>query len=598
MKRFTLLLVMVAVLISTTAHAGWTKTYGGAGGEWGNSVQETTDGGYIIVGTDFAGTGREYDLWLLKTNSEGDTLWTRTYGKADWINDFGGCVRETSDGGYIILGSTQNSRTLPPDLWLIKTDEMGDTLWTQTHGGVFQDWGGGVQETGDGGYIIVGYTDLDPYNPVYHGDLWLVKTDALGDTLWTRTYGGDLTDVGDWVQETSDGGYIITGFTASFSEEQGPRQLWLLKTDKYGDTLWTRRYGAGNQLDEEGYCVRETSGGGYIISGSIGYNIWLLKTDEDGDTLWTRTYGRNFWDEGRRVEETKDGGYIVVGWSWFYVRGENDVWLLKTDENGDTLWTQLYGGGGEDFGYELDQTSDGGYIIVGSTESFGGGSRDLWLIKTDSLGNMPLEISCSKIIVPKEGADIDSMIPHAHFTNLSTKNYPKPFYCHCKITDFSFHSEVYHDSVLIQKGLNPWETVEKIEYTGVKFAEWKAEGISDYEAVFYATSAGEDSLPSRPRSVTFRCTSVREQPVAEPAADWEVVSSIGPQIILRYADQPQGFHASVFNAAGQKVGEMHSASPSGTITWPVTHHDFSPGVYFFRLESGAAHKTQKVILIR
>jgi len=209
-----------------------------------------------------------------------------------------------------------------------------------------------------------------------------------------------------------------------------------------------------------------------------------------------------------------------------------------------------------------------------------------------------LEISCTEIVTPEEGENIYRMIPHAYFTNLSTEDYPNPFYCHCEITDLSSHNEVYHDSVLIQEGLDAWEAVEGSTYWGVKFAEWTAEAISEYEAVFYATSAGEDSLPSRPRSVTFRCTSVREQPVVEPAADWEVVTSIGPQIALRYFGRPEGFRALVFDATGRKVDEVHATGASGTITWPVTHHDFSPGVYFFKLEGGAAHKTQKVILIR
>jgi len=193
----------------------WLKTYGvkGNGEDHGKVVVQTSDGGYVIVGC----TGSEpshggYDVWLIKTDANGDTLWTRTYGGTSY--DYGYSVIQTSDGGYMIVGSTSSFGTGGYDVWLIKTDANGDTLWTRVIGySGGRDEGWAVQQTSDGGYIIVGYTSSFGSGGY---DVWLIKTDANGDTLWMRTYGGTNDDYGRWVQQTSDGGYIIVGYTSSF----------------------------------------------------------------------------------------------------------------------------------------------------------------------------------------------------------------------------------------------------------------------------------------------------------------------------------------------------------------------------------------------
>jgi hypothetical protein len=386
MKRLTAILGIFTLLLFSLSYAQqtWTRTYGGPGDDVGYSVQQTSDGGYIIAGfTDSFGAGSA-DVYLIKTNASGDTLWTKTYGGTTF--EVGQSVQQTLDGGYIITGYTYSFGGSDYDVYLIKTNASGDTLWTRTYGGADFDGGWSVQQTSDGGYIVAGSTGSFGAG---NSDVYLVKTNASGDTLWTRTYGGTNSDGGYSVNLTSDSGYIITGYTFSFGDSV---QVYLIKTNTLGDTLWTRTYG-GTAWDE-GWSVQQTSDGGYIVAGgteSFGagsYDVYLIKTNASGDTLWTRTYGGAGRDGGYSVQQTSDGGYIIAGYTLSFGVGGGDVYLIKTNASGDTLWTRTYGGTGSDEGYSVQQTSDGGYIIGGLTGSFGAGASDVYLIKTDGNGNV------------------------------------------------------------------------------------------------------------------------------------------------------------------------------------------------------------------
>jgi hypothetical protein len=350
----------------------WSKTYDGM------SVQQTSDGGYIILG------GSSSDLLLIKTDDQGNKIWDRTFGgeesvSSDWS------VQQTLDSGYIITCNTwvYLDEGLM-DLLLIKTDDQGNKIWDRTFGGEEFDEGESVQQTPDGGYIITGWTRSFGAGS---SDLWLIKTDEQGTRLWDRTFGGEESDSGGSVQQTSDGGYIITGLTGSFGA--GSSDLWLIKTDGQGKKLWERTFGGADW--DEGYSVQQTLDGGYIITGSTasfgaGYgDLWLIKTDVQGKKLWERTFGGAEDDEGKSVQQTPDGGYIIMGSTESFGEGSGDLWLIKTDEQGNKIWDRTFGGEEYDWGKSVQQTPDGGYIITGGTSSFG---DDLWLIKTDAEGNV------------------------------------------------------------------------------------------------------------------------------------------------------------------------------------------------------------------
>ena len=322
---FTLLIVY-STAFAQPPDTLWTRTFGGGGVDKGNGFTQASDGGFVITGsTTSYGIGAS-DVYLIKTDSNGNYQWQRTYGSMN--SDEGYCVNQTSDGGYIIVGNAHFQSN--NDVYLIKTDILGDTAWTKTYGWtIYNSYGYEVRQTSDGGYIIVGATNQFG---VGNFDVYLIKTNELGDTTWTRTFGGNEHDYGYSVYQTSDGGYIISGNTYSYGA--GNSDVYIIKTDSNGDTVWTTTFGGTD--NDGGNCVIQSAGGEFVIAGGSAsgvvhnYQVYLIKIDANGDSLWTRKYGGDQGEGGNDIFETSDGGYIVTGNTYSYGAGEEDVYIIKT----------------------------------------------------------------------------------------------------------------------------------------------------------------------------------------------------------------------------------------------------------------------------
>jgi hypothetical protein len=362
----------------------FSATFGGFRNDYGNSVQQTSDSGYIIAGSTIpVGATHEY-VWLFKTDASGKKLWDRIYGGAGSAE--GHSVQQTIDGGYIVAGHYTYRDSRREDVWLIKTDSSGNKLWDMTFGGIGDDEACSVQQTLDGGFVVAGQTISSGAGEY---DVWLIKTDASGNRLWDRTFGGAEFDLGRCVQQTSDGGYVVAGFTFSFGA--GSADVWLIKTDSMGERIWDKTYGDTNS--DYGYSAQQTTDGGYIVAGSTdperGFSaVWLIKTDALGNKVWEKTLQRSGEDVGRSVRQTSDGGYVITGVTLSdYPDLRRRVWLVKTDSSGNEIWDKTFDAADGGEGSSVAQTLDGGYIITGFVVPNRARGSDVLLIKTDADGN-------------------------------------------------------------------------------------------------------------------------------------------------------------------------------------------------------------------
>jgi predicted secreted protein len=379
MATVSALLVCAGTTCAQPPDTLWARTFGGTNIDVAYDARQATDGGFIATGyTRSQGSGG-HDVWLLKTDPDGHEEWDRAFGGGD--DDEGQAVCQTGDGGYVAAGFTESSGAGGKDVWLVKADASGDELWTRVFGGAHDEEAYAVQETVDGGLIVAGATSS--YGAGGR-DVWLIKTDDSGMPIWTRTLGGFGSD-GAWsVSLTADSGFVLAGWTFS----SGPGFLgnaWLVKTDSLGTIEWDRTFGGADA--DRGYAVRQTTDGGYVMAGYTGssgaglYDLYLVKTDDQGTLEWSQAFGGSGRDYGRGVVQTADGGYLAAGYTLSYGAGGDDVWLVRTAADGTFRWQTTYGGSASDVGYSLAHTTDGGFLVAGHTLSFGAGLHDAWLIR-------------------------------------------------------------------------------------------------------------------------------------------------------------------------------------------------------------------------
>lgn len=307
------------------------------------------------------------------------------------LEDVAFAVAATADNGTVIGGYTRSFGSGDRDSFIVKLDSTGAPLWKFTYGAAGDEDVQSIKATNDGGLIVAGYTTSFGAGQY---DMWIMKLSSDGAIQWQKTYGGPLTEYAKSIEQTTDGGYIVAGYTASFGE--GAHDIWVLRLKVDGSIVWQKTYGSTGL--ENTYAVRQTTDGGFIIAGqankfnldpSSGYQYAvLLKLDANGAVTWQYAYGGNGITYVYAIENTTEGGYIFAAYSDAFGDGDQDVWIVKLDTDGSILWQKTYGGTGDDRAFSISRTRDNGYIIAGDTDSFGAGGLDEWIFKIDGQGEI------------------------------------------------------------------------------------------------------------------------------------------------------------------------------------------------------------------
>ena len=432
MKYFNflfLLLLLPVVAKSQNSTIQWQKSFGGGFEESARSVVQTPDGGYIVAGKSKSYEGDltvnygNFDFWIVKINAMGILQWQKSYGGSG--EDEATSIRNTSDGGYIVAGFTFSSdgnitvNKGAADYWIVKLNANGDVEWQKTYGGPGNDRANAIKQTPDGGYVVAGFSNSvsgDITNS--HGnnmDYWILKLNSTGNIQWQKSIGGLSDDKAYDIDLTSDGGYIVTGDTSSSSSgdrsgnTQGGADVWVVKLSSAGNIVWEKAFG-GSAADLS-FSVKQTKDGGYIVAGDTksqngdiifnngGNDYWIIKLNSAGNLEWQKTLGGGAYDRAQSIIQLSDGNYMAVGYSPSSdgdVIGNNgavDYWLVKLNQNGDFIWQKCLGGSGSEFPYSLIQSSDGGVVIAGESDTNNNsgdvtgnhGFRDFWVVKLNSV---------------------------------------------------------------------------------------------------------------------------------------------------------------------------------------------------------------------
>lgn len=391
--KFGILAIAIACMpVIVTGQITFEKVIPSLYDQDGLDVLPTSDGGYMVVGFTTNDVFNDMDVIIYKTNSNGVVQWTKTYGGA--LPDFANCILKASDGNYFVIGYSQSFGGGDYDTYLLKINSSGDTLWTKTYGSYGNDQGKEIVKTADGNYIMVGYTNglaTSNYNA------YLTKINIDGDVIWSKQYGGGAFEAGSSVKQCADGGFIMLGQTYSYGS--GDSDAYAVKTNSSGDTLWTKTFG-GAHYDEGAFTIENNDGSLMFVvrDSSDGFgdvDIRIIKTTGTGSVVWNKNYGGDKKDTGKMIQATSDGNFIVAGHSRSFGWLNPDMWLLKLNQAGDTIWTRNYGGFDHEHCYVARETTDSGFIAVGKTES-NSTTNEIMLLKLNSIGTLSSTVTAEE----------------------------------------------------------------------------------------------------------------------------------------------------------------------------------------------------------
>jgi hypothetical protein len=360
------------------------KTYGGPMAETGWNVINTGDGFLITADTASFGAGNK-DVYLIKTDEKGGLIWTRTYGDAGADTGIGLC--KANDSGFLTAGGTSSYGSGETDVYVVKIDKDGELIWDRTFGGTNYDYAYSISPA-PGGYILTGYTSSFSKNP--DSDLYLLKINEKGEKLWEKTFGGASWEAGYSVISLRQGGYAIAGYTDSYGS--GKTDMYIIRTDASGNCVWARTF--GGIREDRASSIIQAKDNNLVIAGKsgsyaargFGWDIVLIKVDLGGNSLWSRVFPAADLDAGNAVVETEDRGYIIAGTKKCYGICDSNVYVIKTDSQGNSLWARIFAGKSDDSAAGECLSPDGSITVCGTTLSYGNGRGDVLLMNIDKNG--------------------------------------------------------------------------------------------------------------------------------------------------------------------------------------------------------------------
>jgi hypothetical protein len=437
MKKLYLLLATLFAINVAKAQPNiqWQKSLGGTDHDYANSIQQTTDNGYIVAGSsksndgDVTGNHGEFDYWVIKLNATGTIAWQKSFGGT--YNDYASSIQQTTDGGYIVAGYSfsndgnvtgHHGTTTYADYWVVKLNATGTITWQKSLGGTSYDRATSIQQTTDGGYIVTGVSYSNDGDVTGHQgtaffpDYWVVKLNSSGTIEWQKSLGGTDWDLARSIQQTTDGGYIVVGESYSnggdVTGHHGTTSLpdyWIVKLNSIGTIEWQKSLGGDSE--DQAYSIRQTNDGGYIVAGSSKsfdgdvtghhgntsfYDYWIVELNSTGTIEWQKSLGGTYDDDANSIQQTTDGGFIVAGYSESNdgdVTGHHgttstyDYWVVKLNSTGTIDWQKSLGGTNTDEAYSIRKTTDEGFIVAGLSYSNDGdvtgnhGGYDYWIVK-------------------------------------------------------------------------------------------------------------------------------------------------------------------------------------------------------------------------
>ena len=385
------LAIRVAAQPAVGSDIMWQKTFGGENGDYGTDIVECQDGGYAIIGGTMSAGEGETDAIIVRTDVNGNELWSRTYGSEG--SDSALAIVECSTGGFAFTGYSRNGTWGRHNLWLVRTDASGNVLWEHLYGGTDNDQGFALIEVSTGGFAVAGITrsfgSIDPLTMIRTFDIWLLRTDTQGHLLWNSTYGGTADDISHSILEIPDGGFAISGeFNSSYQSVGGGPLIqyhpdaFIIRTDANGEALWNQTY--GGIANDFSRSLVQLEDGSFALSGFTNagsedpYDGLFVRANSTGYSTFQAVHGSDKDDFFQAVIACDSTGFALAGYT--YISDSADLWLIRTDTEGTPLWVRTFGGPEDDLIRGGIRSPDG-FVLTGYTFSFGAGSRDIWLVK-------------------------------------------------------------------------------------------------------------------------------------------------------------------------------------------------------------------------